>query len=89
MDLRGHGESGWSPDGKYRLERFAADVVQIVEHLGTAPVLVGASLGCNASLAALGHRPELAPSCADCAPGRRSNSPRCKAPTAGCSPRAP
>nr|WP_240940119.1 alpha/beta fold hydrolase [Planosporangium flavigriseum] len=60
VDLRGHGESGWSPDGQYGLDRFADDVAYIVEFLGRAPVLVGASLGGNASLAALGHHPELA-----------------------------
>ena len=26
VDLRGHGDSDWSPDGDYSLERFAADV---------------------------------------------------------------
>src|SRR5207247_8547080 len=60
VDLRGHGQSGWSPDGHYNLDRFADDVVAIVGHLGRPPVLVGASLGGNASLAALGHHPELA-----------------------------
>jgi pimeloyl-ACP methyl ester carboxylesterase len=60
VDLRGHGQSGWSPDGVYTLERFATDVVRIVDCLGTPPVLVGASLGGNSSLAAIGHRPELA-----------------------------
>ena len=60
VDLRGHGESGWSPDGQYRLDQLAGDVVRIAEHLGGPPVLVGASLGGNASLAALGDRPGLA-----------------------------
>ncbi|MFB7091048.1 alpha/beta fold hydrolase [Streptomyces sp. NPDC056296] len=60
VDLRGHGESGWSPDGYYGLDRFAADIAAITRHLGRPPVLVGASLGGNASLAALGHQPELA-----------------------------
>ncbi|MEU1370856.1 alpha/beta hydrolase [Streptomyces sp. NPDC005803] len=60
VDLRGHGESGWSPDGRYGLDRFGNDVVRIAEFLGRAPVLVGASLGGNSSLAALGHHPELA-----------------------------
>ncbi|WP_102143211.1 alpha/beta fold hydrolase [Mycobacterium hubeiense] len=60
VDLRGHGDSGWSADGRYDLERFAADVVCITEFLGRPPVLVGASLGGNASLEALGGRPDLA-----------------------------
>jgi pimeloyl-ACP methyl ester carboxylesterase len=60
VDLRGHGQSGWSSDGRYDLDRFADDIVAIVRHLGRPPVLVGASLGGNASLAAIGHNPELA-----------------------------
>jgi pimeloyl-ACP methyl ester carboxylesterase len=60
VDLRGHGDSGWSSDHVYGLDRFAADVLRIVEHLGRPPVLVGASLGGNSSLAALGNRPDLA-----------------------------
>lgn len=60
VDLRGHGESGWSPDGRYDLDRFAGDVNAITAHLGRAPVLVGASLGGLSSLAALGDQPELA-----------------------------
>jgi pimeloyl-ACP methyl ester carboxylesterase len=45
LDLRGHGDSDWSPDGKYTLELFSADVRQAIEYLGTAPIVVGASLG--------------------------------------------
>ena len=60
VDLRGHGESGWSADGVYGLDRFVDDVIQVVEYLGRPPVLIGASLGGNAALGALGHIPELA-----------------------------
>lgn len=60
VDLRGHGESDWSPDHVYGLDRFSGDVVRLVEYLGRPPVLIGASLGGNASLAAMGHFPELA-----------------------------
>ncbi|ABK66638.1 alpha/beta fold hydrolase [Mycobacterium avium] len=60
VDLRGHGDSGWSADGRYGLDRFASDVVRVTEFLARPPVLVGASLGGNASLAALGSRPDLA-----------------------------
>jgi pimeloyl-ACP methyl ester carboxylesterase len=46
LDLRGHGDSEWSPDGRYTLDRFAADVRQVIEHLGGPhPIIVGASLG--------------------------------------------
>ncbi|EHI13711.1 alpha/beta hydrolase [Mycolicibacterium thermoresistibile ATCC 19527] len=59
VDLRGHGESGWSPDG-YGLDRFAGDVTCVADFLGRPPVYVGASLGGNASLAAIGLRPDRA-----------------------------
>ncbi|MGE2728376.1 alpha/beta fold hydrolase [Mycolicibacterium vaccae] len=45
VDLRGHGESDWSPDGDYRVASFAADVAEVLRHLPPHPVLVGASLG--------------------------------------------
>ncbi len=44
-DLRGHGDSGWSPDGDYTLPRFADDLREVVGQIGGAPILVGASLG--------------------------------------------
>jgi pimeloyl-ACP methyl ester carboxylesterase len=59
VDLRGHGDSGWSPDGYYGLDTFAHDVIAIAEYLGRQPVYVGASLGGVSSLAAIGHRPDL------------------------------
>jgi pimeloyl-ACP methyl ester carboxylesterase len=45
LDMRGHGDSEWSSDGKYGLDRFTADVRQVVDQIGGEPVLVGASLG--------------------------------------------
>jgi pimeloyl-ACP methyl ester carboxylesterase len=60
VDLRGHGQSSWSADGVYGLDQFVADVIDIVEHLDRPPVLIGASLGGNAALGALGRVPELA-----------------------------
>ncbi|MDO9216396.1 MAG: alpha/beta hydrolase [Lacisediminimonas sp.] len=45
LDLRGHGDSGWSPTGDYRMHRFAADIVRVANQLGDKPALVGASLG--------------------------------------------
>lgn len=45
LDLRGHGDSGWSPSGDYRMHRFAADIVRVADQLGGKPALVGASLG--------------------------------------------
>lgn len=45
VDMRGHGESDWSPDGDYRVSSFAADIQAILATLPARPVLVGASLG--------------------------------------------
>ncbi len=60
VDLRGHGASDWSPEGDYRTEAFAADLVAVAETLaragGRKPVLVGASLGGLAGMLAEGER---------------------------------
>ena len=53
IDLRGHSDSDWSPDGDYALERFAADIIAIARSFEQPPALVGASLGGIASLLAL------------------------------------
>lgn len=58
MDLRGHGESEWSPDGSYDYELFAEDVRVVAAGFPRAPALVGASLGGIASLIAQGEAPE-------------------------------
>jgi pimeloyl-ACP methyl ester carboxylesterase len=55
VDLRGHGDSSWSPDGDYNFERFAEDVRALAATLPTKPALVGASLGGMASLLAVGE----------------------------------
>jgi pimeloyl-ACP methyl ester carboxylesterase len=53
LDLRGHGESAWCPDGHYNHSNFAADVAAVANSLERPPVLVGASLGGISSLLAL------------------------------------
>lgn len=58
VDLRGHGNSDWSPDGIYGLDRFAADVRVIAAGLDSRPALVGASLGGLSSLVAIGEAEE-------------------------------
>jgi pimeloyl-ACP methyl ester carboxylesterase len=58
VDLRGHGDSDWAPDGDYTLDAFSADVQAVATSLDELPVLVGASLGGIASLAAVGESPE-------------------------------
>lgn len=57
VDLRGHGQSDWDPDGDYTLDAFAADVVAVARSLPSPPVLVGASLGGLASLTAIAETP--------------------------------
>jgi pimeloyl-ACP methyl ester carboxylesterase len=63
MDLRGHGESQWSPSGDYRHGSFAADTAAVARSFARPPVLVGASLGGLSSLFALGDTdaPETSP----------------------------
>ena len=55
VDLRGHGESGWSADADYGIDRFAADGRTLAASLCDKPVLIGASLGGIASLIAEGE----------------------------------
>ena len=55
VDLRGHGESEWAPDGDYTMDAFAADIRAIAGAMPRPPALVGASLGGIASMAAIGE----------------------------------
>jgi pimeloyl-ACP methyl ester carboxylesterase len=57
VDLRGHGDSGWSPNGSYDIDHFAHDVRTLAEGFGRKPVLIGTSLGGLASLLAAGEAP--------------------------------
>jgi pimeloyl-ACP methyl ester carboxylesterase len=59
LDLRGHGDSDWSPDGDYRIERFVADLVSVIEDLGSPAVLIGASFGGHVSLVTAARHPSL------------------------------
>lgn len=53
VDMRGHGESGWAPDGDYSIEAFGNDIKVISGTLSRPPILVGASLGGLSSLLAI------------------------------------
>jgi pimeloyl-ACP methyl ester carboxylesterase len=57
VDLRGHGDSAWAPDGDYSLDAFASDVRAVARSLPRPPALVGASLGGIASLTAIAETP--------------------------------
>jgi pimeloyl-ACP methyl ester carboxylesterase len=59
-DTRGHGDSGWSPDGVYTLDVLIADLKAVLATLDTKAVLVGASMGGATALAAQGEDPDLA-----------------------------
>ncbi|APZ97892.1 alpha/beta hydrolase [Sphingopyxis sp. QXT-31] len=49
-DLRGHGDSAWSPDGNYEMGAFVYDLAQLIHQLDLAPVtIVSHSMGGNIS----------------------------------------
>jgi pimeloyl-ACP methyl ester carboxylesterase len=54
LDLRGHGESDWAPNGDYSFTSFCADTLAVADALGKPPVLVGASLGGMSAMLAEG-----------------------------------
>jgi pimeloyl-ACP methyl ester carboxylesterase len=45
MDLRGHGESTWHPEGNYDASGFVEDLLGVMEQFDEAPIVVGASMG--------------------------------------------
>lgn len=59
VDHRGHGDSDWSPDGRYSYHDAAGDARAWADMLGGSPVFVGASLGGITGMIAIGHEPKL------------------------------
>jgi pimeloyl-ACP methyl ester carboxylesterase len=58
-DLRGHGDSQWSPDGSYTMAGYVYDLAQLVHQQRLAPVtIVGHSLGGNIALRYAGVYPD-------------------------------
>jgi pimeloyl-ACP methyl ester carboxylesterase len=58
-DLRGHGDSAWSPDGVYSMPFYVSDLAQLIHQLGSEPVsIVAHSLGGAISLRYAGLYPE-------------------------------
>lgn len=55
FDHRGHGESDRVPDGQYRIEQFADDLVRLARAQPQPPILVGASMGGLLGLATAGE----------------------------------
>lgn len=58
LDLRGHGESDWAPNGDYMIDSFVGDIRGVLAHFRRPPVLVGASLGGVMSLVLEGEAPQ-------------------------------
>jgi pimeloyl-ACP methyl ester carboxylesterase len=55
-DLRGHGESQWSPNGSYELDDYIDDLRALMDFLPLSPVLVRASLSGVVSLIGQGEQ---------------------------------
>ena len=59
VDQRGHGDSGWAPNGEYDRESYVEDVGNFVDHLGMESlVLVGLSMGGSNSVAYAASHPD-------------------------------
>jgi pimeloyl-ACP methyl ester carboxylesterase len=54
LDARGHGDSGWAPDGDYSMQALVDDLTQVAREY-RRPVLIGASMGGLTSLVAVGE----------------------------------
>lgn len=60
VDARGHGESGWAPDGDYSVARQVADVVDVLGALGLRRATVlGLSMGGRTAYNLAATRPEV------------------------------
>jgi len=58
-DLRGHGDSAWSPDGNYGFSQHVLDLASLIDQLQLSPVsIIGHSLGSHISLRYAGIYPE-------------------------------
>lgn len=57
-DLRGHGDSSWTPGGNYGLPDNAVDVVRVIEEAGSPARVVAHSYGGSVCLVAAGAYPE-------------------------------
>jgi pimeloyl-ACP methyl ester carboxylesterase len=58
-DLRGHGDSAWSPDGNYAVSAFVYDLAQLIHQQKLAPLAIMAhSLGAHIALRYAGIYPD-------------------------------
>ena len=58
FDLRGHGDSDWTPGGNYGLPDNALDLVRVIESVGSPARVIAHSYGGSVSLVAAGAYPE-------------------------------
>jgi pimeloyl-ACP methyl ester carboxylesterase len=58
FDLRGHGDSDWSPGGNYGLPDNALDLVRVIETVGSPAIVLAHSYGGALTLVAAGTYPE-------------------------------
>jgi esterase len=59
IDMRGHGDSGWDPQGAYLVEDYARDIEALVEQLGLRDIVVwGSSTGGRVAQVMAGSLPE-------------------------------
>jgi len=45
LDMRGHGDSEWHPQGHYQIETYVHDLIAVCDQISQTPAVVGASLG--------------------------------------------
>ncbi|MDT0509783.1 alpha/beta fold hydrolase [Novosphingobium sp. MMS21-SN21R] len=55
VDLRGHGDSGHSPDGHYELDAYIGDLRAVLASLSSRAVVVSAGLGARVAMLAAGE----------------------------------
>lgn len=58
VDLRGHGDSSWAPDGEYAMDDFVGDHLALIDWIGEPVIWIGASLGGSSGLMAIGPSPD-------------------------------
>lgn len=58
IDLRGHGDSAWDPNGDYSMRAYGDDALAVVDWIGQPAAWVGASLGGMTGLHAVDAAPD-------------------------------
>jgi len=59
VDMRGHGDSGWHPEGAYLVEDYTSDIEALIEQLGLRNIVLwGASTGGRVVQMIAGRHPE-------------------------------